>query len=200
MKTRIVNIWKCVRELIGLLAVRVHRVVTPPEPAKSLRSVLTKYFEEYPEAKDGVMKAYYAYHVPHFRLEPKAHNFPNGSRESQCSWCSRSRELVRHDELPAECQQRPEIMDVAYVIRSEEENAFALFVKSERDIKKLLAKMGLSGETLAVLYHTYGHDPETVAAIIDVPPQILADYHAAMETEKQRSRAAQKKTIVTVKD
>lgn len=176
----------------------LRRFVTPPELAKPLRFIVTKYFEEHPEAKDGVMKAYYAYRAPHFRLEPKGHNFSNGARESKCSWCGRSRELVRHDDLPAECQKRPEMPDVADVIRGEEEAAHVLIGKAERDANKLVAKMGMSGETLAVLHHTYGHDPETVATVIDVPPQTLADYHAAMEEEKARSRAAQKKTVVTV--
>lgn len=177
----------------------------PPKPecprceTESTRKIAEKYFAEKPESKDGVMKSYYAYHAPHFRLEPKGHNFLNGSRESKCSWCCRSRELVRHDDLPAECQKRPEMPEVADVIRSEEENAHALIGKAERDAKKIVSKMGMSGETLAVLHHTYGHDPEILATVIDVPPQMLADYHAAMEIEKARSRAAQNKTIITAK-
>ncbi len=90
--------------------------------------------------------------------------------------------------------------EVADVIRGEEENFYALLARAEKDVPKLVAKLGLNGETLAVLYHTYGHDPETVAAFVDVPPKMLADYHVAMETEKARSRASQKQTVVTVKE
>ena len=156
-----------------------------------------KYFDTNPEAKNGVMKAYYAYHAPHFRLEPKGHNFTSSSRESKCSWCGRSRELVRHDALPPECQMRPEMPDVADVILGEESRAFALLKKAEIEVPKIAAKLGMSGETLAMLHHTYGHDPESVASVTDVPPQMLEDYHAAMETEKHRSRAAKKKTVIT---
>lgn len=148
------------------------------------------------------MKAWYAYHAPHFRVmtEMPLHNFTNGSRESKCVWCGRSREMVRHDELDARCQKRPkEIKSIKDVLREEEEHAMALADRAQKDVPKLVAKMGMTGETLAVLHHTYGHDPETVATVIDVPPQVLADYHAAMEMEKVRSRAAQKKTVVTVK-
>jgi len=160
-------------------------------------SIAHKYFQEHPEAKGGVMKAYYAYHAPHFRLEPKGHNFNSGSPTSKCAWCGRSREMVRHDDLPPECQKRPEMLDVADVLRSEEEKAFALLAKAESDVPKLVAKMGMSGEALAVLHHTYGHDPEIVAALVDVPQQMLEDYHIAMATEKDRSRAAHKKVTVT---
>ena len=110
---------------------------------------------------------------------------------------------VRHGVQPARVIDEEAVLvvlpDVADVIRGEEEAAHALLGKAERDAKKLVSKMGMSGETLAVMHHTYGHDPETVATVIDVPPQMLAGYHAAMEMEKARCRAAQKKTVVTVK-
>lgn len=163
------------------------------------RALAIQYFQDKPSAKDGVIKAYYAYHAPHCRLTRDGHNFTSGSRESKCSWCGRSRELVRHDNLPAECQHRPNMPDVADVIRSEEVNAFALIDKAERDANKLVDRIGMSGQTLAILHHTYGHDPETVAAVIDVPEQILTDYHAAMEVERERSRVARKPTVVIAK-
>lgn len=57
----------------------------------------------------------------------------------------------------------------------------------------------MSGETLAVLHHTHGYDPETVDGVVSVPPQIMADYHTAMETERDRSRAAIVREVVTVR-
>jgi ribosomal protein S14 len=165
-------------------------------PSKSA-AIAAQYFAEHPEAKADVIKAYYAYHAPHFRLEPKGHNFPSGSRESQCVWCGRSREMVRHDQLPPVCLERPELREVADVIRAEEEKAFALLARARTDVPKLVARLGMSGETLAVLHHTHGHDPETVAALVPVPPQMLADYHAAMEAERERSLRRRKKKILT---
>ena len=107
----------------------LRRFVTPPELAKPLRPIVEKYFEEHPDAKDGVMKAWYAYHAPHFRvkMELPLHNFTNSQRESKCVWCGRSREMVRHDELDARCQNRPkEIKSIQEVLRDEGEHALAL--------------------------------------------------------------------------
>lgn len=177
----------------------LRRFATPPKLEKPLRLIADKYFEEHPDAKDGVLKAWYAYHAPHFRVIPEMplHNFTNGSRKSKCVWCGRSRELVRHDEQPAQCGKRPVIREIKDVLHEEAVQAFALAERAKTEVPKLVGKMGMTGETLAMLHHTYGHDPETVATVIDVPPQMLADYHAAMETEKHRSRAAQKKTLIT---
>lgn len=169
-------------------------------PDKSLRQIANEYFDQHPEARDGVMKAYYAFHAGHFRLEAHGHNFLSASRQSKCAWCGRSREQVRYDDLPAQCQNRPDLPEVVDAIQSEEERTFALLTHAEKDVPRLVAKMGMSGDTLAILHHTYGYDPETVASVINVPQAMLADYHAAMETEKVRSRGAQKRTVVAVKD
>jgi len=155
-----------------------------------------QYFQDNPASRDGVLKAYYAYHVAHFRAEPKAHNFPSGSPVSRCSWCVRTRLQVRFDDLPPECAKRPKTDDVGDVIASEERNAFALISKASRDVPKIVAKHGMSGETLALLHHTHGYDPETVSTVVEVPHQMLSDYHAAMEAERARSRAAQVKEVV----
>ena len=158
------------------------------------------YFAAHPEAKDGVMKAYYAYHVEHFRCDTKGHNFTNGSRESKCQWCQRSREIVRWDDLPPECQKRPVSADVpiADEILGEEEKAFALLDKAARIVPKIVEKMGMSGETLAMLHHTHGYDPETVSGVVDVPPALIAKYHEAMTREQSRSRAAIKRDVIVV--
>ena len=164
-----------------------------------LRSMASNYFSEHPAAKDEVMKAYFAYHTQHIRDNPGAHNFAGPWRDCECQWCGRSRELVRWDDLPPQCQKRPEPPDIADTIRGEEEKAFALLDKANREVPKLVAKLGMKGETLAVLYHTHGYDPETVDGVVPVPPQIMEDYHTAMETERDRSRAAIVREVVTVR-
>lgn len=162
------------------------------------RQIALKYFRENPEARDGVLKAYHAYNVPHFRCDQKAHNFGSSLRESACQWCGRTREQVRWDELPPECAKRPPVPEIEDAILGEERKAFALISRAENEAPKLVAKLGMNGETLAVLHHTHGYDPETVASIVAVPPQMLADYHAAMQAERARSRAAQVKEVITV--
>jgi len=156
-----------------------------------------KYFEDHPSERDGVMKAYYAYHAPHFRLEPKGHNFGSALRESQCHWCGRSRETVRWDDLPAECCARPSLPDIEETIFSEEEKAFVLLERAVYDVPRLVSKLGMSGDTLAILHHTHGFDAETVSCIVDVSPQMLSDYHVAMELERERSRGAQVKDVIS---
>jgi alanyl-tRNA synthetase len=107
--------------------------------------------------------------------------------------------MVRWDDLPPQCQKRPELPDIADTIQGEEEKAFALLDKATREVPKIVAKRGMSGETLAVLHHTHGYDPETVDGVVSVPPQIMADYYTAMETERDRSRAAIVREVVTVR-
>jgi len=152
------------------------------------------YFQENPKARDGVWKAYFAYHAKHFRLEPKGHNFLGTLRESKCAWCGRSRELVRWDDLAAHCLQRPEEMDMETVIKTEEEKAFDLQRKAMRIVPAVIKKMGLDGKTLAFLHHTHGFDPETVASVVTVSEKVLSEYYVAMEVERERSRQS-KKTI-----
>lgn len=157
------------------------------------------YFRDHPDARDGVLKAYYAYHAPHFRCEPTLplHNFTNAARWSRCAWCGRSREEVRHDDQPAHCTRRPDLPTVTDVLRGEEVRALAMTERAARDVPAVLRKLGMTGEALAVLHHTYGHDPETVATIATVPQQLLADYHAAMDAERERSKAAHVRERVT---
>lgn len=164
-----------------------------------IRKIVHEYFTTHPDAHNEVMKAYHAYNVPHFRLDSKGHNFPTALRESACQWCGRTREQVRWDEMLPECAKRPQLPEIENVILGEELKAFSLIARAEKDVPNLVAKLGMNGETLAVLHHTHGYDPETVASIVTVPPQILADYHAAMETERARSRAAQVKEVITVR-
>lgn len=178
-------------------------IVPAPKPSGSIeqrfRERCLEYFASHPKAKDDVLKAWYAYHAPHFRVitEAPLHNFTNSLRWSKCVWCGRSREMVRWDDLPAQCQCRPVIRETSDVLREEAIKAFALTEKAQTQVPKLVEKMGMSGETLAVLHHTYGHDPETVASVVDVPPQLIAEYNAAMERESERSRTAMRKTVIS---
>lgn len=157
---------------------------------KSLKQIAVRYFEEHPQARDGVMKAYYAYHANHFRLEPKGHNFTSGDRHSKCLWCGRSREMVRHDNLPPECLERPKVANIEDSILDEEVSALNLLSRAEKEVPNLLRKMGVSGKTLAVLHHTYGYPPETVADFTLVSDAMMEEYKFFMKAESERSRHA----------
>lgn len=169
------------------------------EEIRVLRKMADEFFEDNPSERDGVLKAFYAYHAPHFRIDPKSHYFLGELREAECQWCGRRREDVRHDDFPAPCLARPDLKGVDETIYSEEERAFELLDKAEAEVKRLVLRMGVSGETLAILHHTHGYDPETVASIIDFPEDILAEYHTRMEIERDRSRGGQKKIDVMMR-
>lgn len=142
------------------------------------------YFAEHPDAMDEVRKATFAYHINHPRLHPGAHNFASCLPESTCLWCDRSRLQVRWDDLPAECQNRPEMPAIAPTIEGEERKAWALLARAEREVPELLLK----GLTLADLHRTHGFDPDTVAAIVPVSTAMLAQYERQMQEERELSR------------
>lgn len=173
---------------------REAQIVSPRD-----RAIARKFFEDNPEEKDGVMKAYHAYHVHHFRLDGGAHNFHSSSPTCECFWCGRTRRDVRWDDLPPECQARPSDADIgiAEVLENEEAKAHAIYEKAKTHVPRLVRKMGMSGETLATLHQTYGYDPETVSGVVDVPPEILAAYHASMEVERDRSRKAIVRKVIS---
>lgn len=133
-----------------------------------MKEIVLEYFAEHPEAKDDVMKAYYAFHAPHFRLDVNAHNFTTQQRTSCCLWCKRSRENVRWDDLPPQCQQRPAFidMDIADVIKQEEEKAFILQQQARTEVPKLIKKYGgtLTPKVITKLYSTHGYDEDTINA------------------------------------
>lgn len=164
-----------------------------------LRCIAVDYFNDHSDARDEVMKAYFAYQAGHFRAEPAGHNFPSSLRISKCLWCSRSREMVRWDELPPQCQKRPKMADAAEVISSEEEKFFSLLNRASLEVPKIIKKRGMSGETLAFLHQTHGYDPEIVSGVVNVPQFLMREYHEKMDEERARSRASLTKEIITIK-
>jgi hypothetical protein len=160
---------------------------------------IKKHFNKNPEDVNAVMKAYHAYHVDHFRSHRKAHNFLSSSRISECEWCGRTREDVRWDTLPPECQMRPAYADIPIgdALTEEEAKAHAVYDRAKGDVPRLVKKMGMSGNTLAKLHHTHGYDPETVSGIVDVPQDVMEEYHSSMEIERDTSRKAIVREVVT---
>lgn len=160
----------------------------------NVKEIARSYFENNPDKKDGVMKAYYAYHAEEH--EDGAHKF---RWEQKCLFCGRTPQMTRHDNLPGECQKRPRQLDVESIISGEEDKYQQLLSKAEKEIPKIIKKLGqLSGKTLAILHHTHGYDPEVVADIIETPSHLLKDYYAEMEKEKFISRAKATKTIIKI--
>lgn len=126
-----------------------------------------------------------------------AHNFTNGSGESKCSWCGRTRQAVQYDDLPPECAQRPEMRHVEDVIRDEEQMYWDLLERGKKVIPAIVAKRGMSGETLAFLHSTHGYTPDVVEEIVPVPKELMDAYHAEREADRAVSRAARVVTVVS---
>lgn len=135
-------------------------------------SVARAYFAEHPEKLDDVRKATFAYHLPHVRSHPGAHNFGSVLADSECRWCGRTRTQVRWDDLPAECGSRPPLPEIEGTIETEERKAWALLARAEKEVPALWAR----GKSLTDLHQTYGYDPETVASIVPVSQEVLEGY------------------------
>ena len=167
-------------------------------------AIAQQFFVDHPEERDNVLKAHYAYHTGHSRHEPlpQAHYFPGEPRTSQCVWCKRSREDVRWDNLPPQCQQRPRTAfpQIRQTLLHEEHKAHQAIDRASSVVKRVVTKRGMSGDTLAFLHHTHGCDPETVASIVDVPEPMLTEYFALMEVERERSRSAIVREIIRCND
>jgi len=153
-------------------------------------AIAARYFDEHPDAMDGLKKAHYAWHATNY--DAGAHSFYHQGRQCECAHCGRTREDVRYDELPAQCQKRPERLDIADTIRGEEEKYRALLRRGKDEIPRLIAKHGMSGATLALLQQTYGYDVDVVTTYVDVPKDLQDDFHDAMERHREESRSARR--------
>lgn len=80
----------------------------------------------------------------------------------------------------------------------EERKAFCLLQSAPLQVHRVTSKHGVTGESLAILHHTHGYDPETVACIIDIPEDCITQYHIAMDVERERSRDSLKREQVMV--
>lgn len=114
--------------------------------------VALNYFTKYPEARNDVLKAYYAWHTGHYRLHLGAHNFTNGARYCACVACGRTREQVRYDDLPAQCENYTSL-NIEAIILHEEERAHAL----QKRIPHILARLSPEQRTnYEFLHSTFG--------------------------------------------
>lgn len=160
--------------------------------ATSKSEIVDTYFNNSnPDAQNDVLRALFAYGFVHFREHPEAHLFNGPWRDCRCEWCNMSREEVRWcEELPYRCQKRPEWINkysIEDILTQETQKYEALLERGKTEIPKFIKKHGLTGETLSVLFHTYGHTPDEVADHFIIPDDVKTEYDQLMEIEKQRS-------------
>ncbi len=169
-------------------------------PSPTLDETVKTYLSEHPEAVDSIEKAHYAWHAGSYQEELGNHHFSGVLRCSTCAFCGRSREEVRYDDLPGKCQNIPinAYKDIQLTIHEEELLYFQLLERGETEIPKLVEKHGLSAETLFLLRGTHGYDVEVVSSVlgVDIDKDMVADYEALMDLERETCRKRQKKEII----
>jgi hypothetical protein len=164
-----------------------------------LKQLALDYISDNPNAKDEINKAGYAFHCDDWWNINDAHRFTNGSRSSSCIWCKRTRDKVRYDSLPAHCLHRPsEIKPIASVIFDGEQRAHDLLNKSSQIIEKVIKKHGVSGKSLFILHGTYGIDAETTASVIDIPDNILNEFHQVLLDQQKSDRLKTKEKQIII--
>jgi len=154
-----------------------------------LEKIAEDYFKE--NGRDDLRKAFFAYRAPHPNGYPQADLFTSSLKSSQCQRCGRTREQVRWDVLPPECAKY-ETHDIQEIILQEEQKFQELLDKAIPIVNKTIKQFGLTGKTLSILHHTYGYNLDIVSEIIDISPDIIAQYHEEMNLEKQKSKQAYK--------
>ena len=171
------------------------------------REIVKKYLINHPDGVDEIARAYYAYHATW--MDTGAHSFTNSSPDSKCIWCGQTREGVRWNYygLTPKCTRRPSEADtfvgIEDVLNSEETRFGKLLTKAE-EIAKELDPPALTGEQLAIFHHTHGIDPsmlESALMIFDkgkISQELPDAYELEMQKEVDRSRKAQKKTVISV--
>ena len=142
-----------------------------------MKSKLLEYFESHPEARNQVMKAYYAYHAD--VTQDHSHKFEK-TVESRCAECGRTREEVRWDELPPTCLKWKEPESVSSIIHNEEKKYWKLVSRMEPFVGKFFKDKAVTGEHLAYLHQTHGFPAEDVCEIMGVKfESVRADYEAS---------------------
>lgn len=97
------------------------------------------------------------------------------------------------------CLDHQPSLDRKEVLRREGDKYDALLLRGKTLVPRVLQKHGLSGTTLLLLHDTHGIDPETVAGVVDVSPELMRSYHEEKERIREISRAAHKPEIIKIK-
>jgi hypothetical protein len=185
------------------------RTKSSPETAKTKEKVM-HHFKNQPEQFDHVKKATFAwfnlrvanahfFEESHFEKDPQV--CATEYRNDKCNWCGGTREEVRHDELPYYCEKAPDMIEhIKKTLHSEEEKALKLISRAEKEVPKIIDKMGMSGKTLMYMHETHGFVIEIVEALMYISEKDKAEYELEFEKKQNKSRIDRqiKKKVVTM--
>jgi len=164
-----------------------------------MKSIALKYFDLHPEAKaDATAKG-----DALMRNElSKTHRYAHRDGETSCWVCGENWCAKRLNRCPGFAAKYPRKETTISGTILSEELLYSETMKRCRAI--VLARFTrpeeVTGESLAELYHTHGCDSSIVEEALDcqLAESIHTDFMALMNKERARSRAAQKKAVITV--
>lgn len=153
------------------------------------------------DAHDSIMKATYAFHFPNDRSNPYSHTFTNGSRESKCIYCGRSREEVRWDNLPPRCNRKPEFVETSIVL-DKEYDLYQKMIENGRKIclKKWNQISEINGGDLCWLKNTHGFGLEDVEGVYEsgLTKKQKEDFEKEYELHCETGKLGEKKLVISV--
>lgn len=169
-------------------------------PLRPLRAIADDYFATHPEAKadatrKGELLMRQDWHA--------SHRYTHKDGETMCWVCGQDWHAKDLRRCPG--FNRVETEDAPTKTKRILADEHALYMETIARCERMVRRRHkdwstLTGEKIAVLHHTHGCGVEELEWILDstIPRQLLADYEAAMDNERARSRAAQVKEIITV--
>ena len=171
-----------------------------PAPRRDLRDIALEYFDAHPEAKADATAKGMALMREHWR---KSHHYEHRNGETKCWVCGESwyaKQMTRRTGFAAK-YPRPDT-SIEGTIRREE----VLYDETVKRCRALVMARfthpeEVTGEALAELYHTHGCDSSIVEEVLDcrLPESVHTEFMGLMDKERARSRAAQKKEIITAR-
>lgn len=179
-----------------------------PETIKTKETVLN-YFNSNPDKYELVKKATFAWSNPsscnaHFFEESHFEKDPNVCaaefRDDKCNWCGRTREEVRHDSLPYYCEKAPDVIEhIKNTLHVEDGKTLKLIDRADKEVPKIIKKMGMSGKTLMYMHETHGFVIEIVEALMHISEKDKEEYELEFEIAQRKSRADRqiKKKVVS---
>lgn len=163
------------------------------------REIALKHFAENPHAKDDAIAKGMVLMREELR---ESHRYEYRDGETRCWVCREgwhSAQVTRCTGFAAKYPRSAP--SIAQVIHSEE----VLYAETVKRCRALVLKRfkcpeEVTGEALAELYHTHGCDASIVEEVLNclLPERIHTEFMGLMALERERSRAAQKKEIITV--
>lgn len=173
--------------------------VKPSSVTEIVNETALSYFRNNNDKNNLVKKATFAWANPgtcnahffeasHFEKDPRVCS--PVFRADKCKWCGRTREEVRYDALPYYCEKVPDVIEhIKDTLFAEEEKTFKLIARAEKEVPKILQKMGMSGKTLMYMHETHGFVIEIVEALMDISKEVKAEYEIEYELAQNKSRA-----------